>query len=235
MEIHSERNRRYLLIGLTLLICLSGVCFIGSCCGAATWLTGSWTDVHLPAPVATIVSRSPFPLGPDPGLDEGSTSGRSGAARGDVRILGTPPETMDPALASDLSSAQFVYKVFSGLVALDEDLEIRPELAERWEISDDGRVYTFYLRGDATFHDGQPITAEDFRYSLERASDPDLQSVVAGAYLGLGCTWHSGLSASAPLVVNTPNNFLIKSGYLTDTISTSQTIFTTFNIILFLI
>ena len=54
-------------------------------------------------------------------------------------------------------------------------------------------------------------------------------------YLGLGCTWHAGLSSSAPLLVNTPNNFLIKGGYLTDTISTSQTIFTPFNIILLLI
>ena len=63
----------------------------------------------------------------------------------------------------------------------------------------------------------------------------DYRLLVAGAYLGLGCTWHSGLSASAPLLVNTPNNFLIKSGYLTDTISTSQTIFSPFNIILLLI
>ena len=63
----------------------------------------------------------------------------------------------------------------------------------------------------------------------------DYRLLVAGAYLGLGCTWHSGLSASAPLLVNTPNNFLIKSGYLTDTISTSQTIFSPFNIILVLI
>lgn len=63
----------------------------------------------------------------------------------------------------------------------------------------------------------------------------DYRLLVAGAYLGLGCTWHSGLSASAPLLVNTPDNFLIKGGYLTETISTSQTIFTPFNIILLLI
>ena len=63
----------------------------------------------------------------------------------------------------------------------------------------------------------------------------DYRLLVAAAYLGLGCTWHSGLSASAPLLVNTPGNFLIKSGYLTETISTSQTIFTPFNIILLLI
>ena len=63
----------------------------------------------------------------------------------------------------------------------------------------------------------------------------DYRLLVAGAYLGLGCTWHSGLSAPAPLLVNTPGNFLIKSGYLAETISTSQTIFTPFNIILLII
>jgi len=63
----------------------------------------------------------------------------------------------------------------------------------------------------------------------------DYRLLVAGAYLGLGCTWHAGLSASAPLVVNTPDNFLIKGGYLADTISTSQTIFSPFNIILLII
>jgi len=63
----------------------------------------------------------------------------------------------------------------------------------------------------------------------------DYRLLVAAAYLGLGCTWHSGLSASAPLLVNTPGNFLIKAGYLDTTISTGQTLFTAFNIILVII
>jgi short-chain fatty acids transporter len=63
----------------------------------------------------------------------------------------------------------------------------------------------------------------------------DYRLLVAAAYLGLGCTWHAGLSASAPLLVNTPNNFLIKGGYLTETISTTQTLFSPFNIILLII
>ena len=63
----------------------------------------------------------------------------------------------------------------------------------------------------------------------------DYRLLVAGAYLGLCCTWHAGLSASAPLLVNTPNNFLIENGYLANTISTSATIFAPFNIILLLI
>jgi short-chain fatty acids transporter len=63
----------------------------------------------------------------------------------------------------------------------------------------------------------------------------DYRLLVAAAYLGLGCTWHAGISASAPLLVNTPDNFLIKGGYLTETISTAQTLFTPFNLILLII
>ncbi|MBN2123670.1 MAG: short-chain fatty acid transporter [Deltaproteobacteria bacterium] len=63
----------------------------------------------------------------------------------------------------------------------------------------------------------------------------DYRLLVAAAYLGLGCTWHAGLSASAPLLVNTPENFLIKGGYLSETISTTQTLFTPFNLILLVI
>ena len=63
----------------------------------------------------------------------------------------------------------------------------------------------------------------------------DYRLLVAAAYLGLGCTWHAGLSASAPLLVNTPDNFLIKGGYLADTISTTETLFTPFNLILLII
>ncbi len=72
-------------------------------------------------------------------------------------------------------------------------------------------------------------------FLVRRNPDTDYRLLVAAAYLGLGCTWHSGLSGSATLLVNTPDNFLIKSGLLTSTISTSETIFTAFNIILVII
>ncbi|MFH1935196.1 MAG: TIGR00366 family protein [Pseudomonadota bacterium] len=72
-------------------------------------------------------------------------------------------------------------------------------------------------------------------YIVKNNPKIDYRLLVASAYLGLGCTWHAGLSASAPLLVNTPDNFLIKGGYLTETISTTQTIFTPFNIILLII
>lgn len=95
------------------------------------------------------------------------------------------PQTLDPALVADVTSAFVVRQIFSGLVRLTNDLEPAPDLAERWERTPDGRTYTFYLRPEARFADGTPITAEDVRYSLERAADPSLApSLPAHTYLG---------------------------------------------------
>jgi short-chain fatty acids transporter len=72
-------------------------------------------------------------------------------------------------------------------------------------------------------------------FLIRRNPNTDYRLLVAAAYLGLGCTWHSGLSGSATLLVNTPDNFLIKGKYLAATIPTTETIFAPFNIILVLI
>jgi short-chain fatty acids transporter len=72
-------------------------------------------------------------------------------------------------------------------------------------------------------------------YIVRNNPKVDYRLLVASAYLGLGCTWHAGLSASAPLLVNTPGNFLITEGYLPGTISTTETIFSGYNLILAII
>lgn len=95
------------------------------------------------------------------------------------------PTTLDPALVGDVTSALVARQIFSGLVRLNDRLEVEPDLAERWELGPDGRTYTFFLRPGAAFADGAPIRAEDVRYSLERAADPGLApSLPAATYLG---------------------------------------------------
>jgi oligopeptide transport system substrate-binding protein len=74
--------------------------------------------------------------------------------------------------------------VFSGLFSLDPQLQLRPELAESWEVSADGTVYTFYIRFDATFHSGRAITAHDIAYSWERAAAPETGSETVLTALG---------------------------------------------------
>ena len=110
------------------------------------------------------------------------TSG--GQVRGGIfRRLWADPPTLDPHLTTDTTSAGVVVEIFSGLVALNTDLQLVPDIAESWEISPDGTMYTFHLRPQAKFHDGKIITASDFKWSIERATSPETASPVADTYL----------------------------------------------------
>ena len=92
----------------------------------------------------------------------------------------TNPRSFDPA--TTISSGD--KRVFSGLVSFDPSLNLTPDLAERWDVSPDGTVYTFHLQQNAKFHDGRPVTAQDVLYSWERAADPTLASDTVLTYLG---------------------------------------------------
>ena len=106
-----------------------------------------------------------------------------------LHLLGADPPTLDPHLATDATSASYIVEIYSGLVTIDSDLNIVPDIATSWDISGDGTVYTFHLRDDVLFHNGKPVTAEDFKWSIERACAPETTSPVADTYLGdiLGC------------------------------------------------
>ncbi len=94
------------------------------------------------------------------------------------------PTTMDPAVARETTSGFFVNNVFSGLVRLDDDHSVVPDLAESWEVDESGTVYTFTLREGITFHNGRSITAEDFKYSIERSTELETPSDTVPLYLG---------------------------------------------------
>ncbi len=104
-------------------------------------------------------------------------------AGGVFRRQWADPPTLDPHLTTDTTSSFVVVELYSGLVTLNTDLELVPDLAERWEISSDGLQYTFYLRPNAKFHDGRQVTAQDFKWSIERAAAPETASPVADTYL----------------------------------------------------
>jgi oligopeptide transport system substrate-binding protein len=92
----------------------------------------------------------------------------------------TNPRSYDPATTPSAGNKL----VFSGLVSFDPQLNLTPDLAETWEVSPDGMVYTFHLRQNAKFHDGRPVVAQDVIYSWTRAADPVLQSATVMTYLG---------------------------------------------------
>jgi ABC-type transport system substrate-binding protein len=93
-------------------------------------------------------------------------------------------ETLDPAQTSGSVEAEYVVHVFSGLMGLNEKLEVVPDLAEKYQVSADGKTYSFILRRNARFHDGREVRAADVKYSLERAADPATRSPVSLTYLG---------------------------------------------------
>jgi oligopeptide transport system substrate-binding protein len=106
------------------------------------------------------------------------------AGEGVLNLYGTDPYTLDPAVSSEMTSHEYIMQIFSGLVRLDDNLEPAPDIAQRWQVSNDGKTYTFYLRQDVKFQDGRQVKAEDFKYSWERACDPKTRSLTAATYLG---------------------------------------------------
>lgn len=101
-----------------------------------------------------------------------------------LNMYGIDPYSLDPASIGDATSISYVIQIFSGLVRFNDNMEIVSDIAENWEISDDGTVYTFYLREDVLFHSGKKVTAGDFKYSWERACQPSTGSQTAATYLG---------------------------------------------------
>lgn len=112
------------------------------------------------------------------------TTGQAAPAEKVLNLYGIDPQTLDPAISGDVTSHQYVTQIFSGLLALDDNLEPAPDIAKDWRISADGKTYTFYLRQDIKFQDGRAVKAADFKYSWERAADPATGSLTASSYLG---------------------------------------------------
>ncbi|MBI4658436.1 MAG: peptide ABC transporter substrate-binding protein [Verrucomicrobia bacterium] len=90
-----------------------------------------------------------------------------------VIVNGPEPESLDPALVTAQADGRVVASMFEGLARFNaETAGPEPGLAERWEISEDGRIYTFHLRASAQWSTGEPITAEDCAYSWLRVLEP---------------------------------------------------------------
>ena len=108
------------------------------------------------------------------GLEPSSTTAQKASGPLSLNInLGQEPPTLDPALAADSTSVSVIEQLFIGLVDLDDETaQVRPELATSWIVSPDDTVYTFTLRSDVTWSDGNPVTAEDVQYGILRSLDP---------------------------------------------------------------
>lgn len=120
------------------------------------------------------------------GVGCGSRKSGGGASEGVFRYaLQSRPTTLDPALVEDGDTIDMLQQVFGGLVQWSPTNEIVPNIAKDWDLSADGRTYTFHLRTDVKFHApiSRPVTAQDVVYSITRALLPATKSPTAKSYL----------------------------------------------------
>lgn len=120
--------------------------------------------------------------------DDSPRSTGSGICSGNSLIVpgSDPNSVLDPIQVGDVSTSEYVVEIFGGLVTLDTELKVQPDIAQSWEVSNDGKTYTFTLRDNVVFHTGNTrrVTANDVKYSIERAADPVNASPTVRAYLG---------------------------------------------------
>jgi len=100
-------------------------------------------------------------------------------------VIGTP-RFINPILAISDADRDMVSLIYSGLLRPDNKGSLIPDLAEKFEISDDGLSYTFTLKPDLTWQDGKPITSDDIIFTIQQAKDPNIKSPRRASWEGVG-------------------------------------------------
>src|SRR2546428_670719 len=121
-----------------------------------------------------------------------TTPTTSGKATPDKQVMNFPfvagisdIKTFDPALSTDAPSIAAIDLAFTGLVQLDDKLQVQPQLASSYGLSSDGLTWTFKLKPNLKFSDGTALTSADVAYSIDRALQPVTKSTTAPIYLAL--------------------------------------------------
>ncbi|HEX5469642.1 MAG TPA: peptide ABC transporter substrate-binding protein [Gaiellaceae bacterium] len=118
----------------------------------------------------------------------GSEGGQTGEAANQTMTIGwgAEPPSLDPGLATDTTSSNVLLNIMDPLVKLNPDtLEAEANLAESWDVSEDGKTVTYHLRKDGKWTNGDPVTAKDFVYSWKRTLSPDLAADYAYQLYGI--------------------------------------------------
>ena len=115
--------------------------------------------------------------GNNTGSNEANANGSGAAGSSDLNVmLETPVESLDPQEATDGTSFEVIACFTDGLMQMDEDGKAVNALCDHSDLSDDGMTYTFYIREDANWSNGTPVTAADFVFAWQRAVDPAVAS-----------------------------------------------------------
>jgi len=126
--------------------------------------------------------------------------------------------SFDPGTATDSPSIQAINLVYTGLVQLDDNLNVKPQLASSYAVSSDGLTYTFHLRPNLKFSDGTKLDANDVAYSIDRALSPSVNNVSGAALTYLGTLKDSTARTTGAvksligdsIIVQDPNTIVFK-------------------------
>jgi len=108
-------------------------------------------------------------------------------AKGGTHIEGVigQPRFINPVYANSDVDRDLVQLIFSGLMKYDENIQIVPDLAERYEIEEQGKVYKFYLKEDLVWQDKTPLTADDVIFTIKTIQNPDFKSPLQANWVGI--------------------------------------------------
>ncbi len=98
------------------------------------------------------------------------------------------PESITPVTARTRSERLLVGLVFSGLMRMGPELSLQTDLARSWEMSEDGKDWTFVIRDDAMWHDGTPVTSADVVYTIDALKSPDAAGALSAAWAEVSVT-----------------------------------------------
>ncbi|WP_077298009.1 peptide ABC transporter substrate-binding protein [Virgibacillus pantothenticus] len=149
------------------------------------------------------------------GTEEGNgAANEKEAAEGKILQLnnGEEPTSFDPAIGFDNVSWNALNNLLEGLTRLGEDHTPQPAVAEEWEVSEDGTTYTFHLREDANWSNGDPVVAEDFIYAWERLLNPETGSSAGflGYFIKGGEAFNSGEGSADDLGITAVDEKTLK-------------------------
>lgn len=156
--------------------------------------------------------------------------------RGGVWIEGEvgPARFINPLLTLSQPDEDIAALVYSGLTRVLPDGSIIPDLASSYDVSTDGVTYTFHMRKDATFHDGNPVTAEDVAFTIKRAQNPNIKSIHRADWDGVSVSTPDAHTvifklphAYAPFIENTTLGILPK--HLWENVSDEEFLFNSLN------
>ena len=100
-----------------------------------------------------------------------------------ILSLGAEVSILNPILSTDSTSSAVEGTIFTGMTKINEKLEVVPDLAKSWKVSEDGKIWTFYLRKDVKWHNGWPFTSADVVFTFNSILNPKVNSVRRSDYI----------------------------------------------------